>query len=329
MRWTGRILLLAAALIAAGCNYRDIKMVSTPSQAVYFKLDWSDFPAEELPTGVSIYCYPKDGSSPYVYKSNDIDLVKADMPSGTYDIIAFNQVESEFESFDFTGMDSFSTACVSVRETEKPKWKLVADEPVCTAPEWLAVDRLADYDVSYDLYSSSPQYILLKPESVVYTVESSFHVFGTNKIYTTYGEMSGLSGSLMLGTGEKTMPRCIQLFEDVAISSYTKSLDDGVVTARFHTFGAIDDNWLHYRFFLVDQSTYCNYTFDVSDRIEQDDNLMRIAVNIGFDNTQPQEPEYGADPERPGTLPDVVPKGGASGIDAVVSDWKNEVIINL
>jgi len=328
--------LLAAILVSAACNYRDITMETTP--VVHFRVDWSDFAGEEEPTGMSIYCYSKDGGMPYVFKSNEIHLIESELPPGTYDIIVFNQVEAEFSTLSFSGMDSFETARIDLLRKEKASW-VSGSDPVVSEPEWLAVGTLRDCVIpKYVEPEERDLYIDLKPLNVVYTAHIAFKIYRINKIFRSFGDFGGLAGGLMLGTGKKLESTATQMMSDFHIDYDEEIYDRGVLKTSFLCLGipseeGVDrkpeDNRVHFRFFLVDEHTYCNFTFMAGERIEISEADKTINLELGLKGNGPQDPGDNADPDRPGQLPDVEPAKIESGFDATVGNWGEEIIIDL
>lgn len=187
-------------------------------------------------------------------------------------------------------------------------------------------------------YGNGASYIYLKPHNMIYTTTAVFRVYRSDKIFKNYGEMSGFSNVLMLGGGSRTGSAHVQLFNDVKVYPHDDEMEVGEVTATFHTFGLPQtesyenmepaDNLIHYRFFLVDEKTFCNYMFKVGDRVTVSDSARTIYVELGHNSDIPQEPSKDADPDRPGILPDVAP-AHSSGFDAKIKQWGDEIIIDL
>ncbi len=331
------IAYLSVMMLFSACDYREIFMGTSP--IVIFKIDWSDLSGKEEPSGVSIYCYPKDGGLPYVYKSNETETIETNLPAGTYDILVFNQVEEEFNNIAFSGMDHFETAKAELINTGRPDW-VTGGENIVLNPEWLAIDRVCDYVVPNYVDPDNRELIInFKPQNTIYQASVSFVMYRIDRIRESSGTFSGLAQGIMLGSGDIVEGKITHLLNRININRENENdSDKGIVESSFLCMGPTvadgrntkpENNIVHLRFSLVDNTTIADFIFKVGDCLETSESEKTIDLNLGFDSDIPQDPSDNADPKRPGILPDVYPSNLGSGFDVKVSSWGEEIIINL
>jgi len=247
----------------SSCDYRELDMIYYDTSDVWIAVDWSKF-TQETPTGMSVYCYPKDrpgDGSPYVYLTNNIGGVMVNLPIGHYDILVFNQSVDEFGSIHFEGMDRYSTA-KAVLENLSTKWKVKSnDEIVCYEPEWLAVDTYENFNVTNEMVKASALIreelktktkvqivnmdpptkaagtITMKPKNLVYTATINIRIYGVGNIRSARGSMTGMARTCLLSSGQRGEEKITHALEIWGMEHDTKDYTKGVVFTSFRTFG--------------------------------------------------------------------------------------------
>lgn len=247
----------------SSCDYRELDMVYYETSDVWIAVDWSKF-TQETPTGMSVYCYPKNrpgDDAPYIYMTNNIGGVMVNLPIGHYDILVFNQSVDEFGSLYFEGMDKYATA-EAVLESLSTKWKVKADnQTVCYEPEWLAADTYENFYVTNEMVKASALIreqlktktkaeivsmdpltkaagsVSMKPKNLIYTAAVKIRAYGVNNIRSIRGSVTGMARSCLLHNGQRGETPITHALEvwgtDRDSDDYTK----GTVFTTLRTFG--------------------------------------------------------------------------------------------
>lgn len=111
---------LMVAVMLHACEFRQIELdpgdpnLPPPEPDLYelmVKPDWSGM--KQKPTGMTVLCYPQDGTAPSKFLTNRVDSFMVSLPENVYDILIYNQSEEEYPEVEFQGMDRYHTAAVS------------------------------------------------------------------------------------------------------------------------------------------------------------------------------------------------------------------------
>lgn len=333
---------LSLLLSLAACDRRELTYVYHPYCDMKIRMDWSDL--GELPSGMSLYAYPEDGSAPHLLLTNEVNEAELSLRSGRYHLVAFNQSVDEFGSLFFQGMDKFGTAEADVQE-KTFSWltsKSSTNHTVCD-PEPFASTYM-ELDVTDDMVEHSQTIYALKLEGANLRSDSSFtylmkpirhnwtgnievYIQGIQNIKSVRGYLTGLAEGSLLSTHTNTANMVTHVMEDWTIKRDSSNYTTGRVTTEFQTFGLpgakgitkardAKANRLYLSFLLVDNKTIVNYIFDVGDRIEElEEHLvlnLRIGVKVNPDDPDkpgPDDPDKPDDPDEPSNpdKPIVVP----------------------
>ena len=116
---------------------------------VRINVDWRLFD-KEVPTGMTVMVFPWSGGAPHTALTNDITHADFFLEPGKYHVLVFNQSTTEFGTLEFQGMDSYETARALVLHTTSRWYSRGDNELIGGEPEWLASDKLDEFDVSGD-----------------------------------------------------------------------------------------------------------------------------------------------------------------------------------
>ena len=311
-RMTYRCLCNACGAVALmsflySCQFRPVNMDYYDGCSIWVAVDWSSF-IQEQPTGMSVYCYPKDGSGqePYIYRSNTTSGVMVRLPVGHYDLLVFNQSVDEFGSMHFEGMDKYMTATAVLEPLGDGHYD----------PEWLAIGTLEDLNVTLEDFNANRS-ITLSPRNVIYNVSVEIKVQGINNSEKISCKIDGMARKYNMADGGQSSSATHLL------NSWGKECDkdnpaSGVVFTSFHSFGLPDsfsskpeDCILDVSFLLVDNKTGCRFSIPAGDRFITDKEAHRMALTL----------DEGI------TLPDVEREEG--GFSAEVKDWEEEQQVDV
>ncbi|MBQ0057620.1 MAG: DUF5119 domain-containing protein [Bacteroidales bacterium] len=108
---------LAALCAVSSCEFRRImtydEIYLDHMCVVDYDIDWSQL--NEAPSGMTIIFYGCDDQKSYSFHTNTVNHFHAVLPDQDYQMICFNQSESEFALLNFSGFDSFYTAEVNMK----------------------------------------------------------------------------------------------------------------------------------------------------------------------------------------------------------------------
>lgn len=96
---------------------------------------------------MTVMVFPWSGGAPHTVLTNEITHADFSLEPGKYHVLVFNQSTTEFGTLDFQGMDSYETARAVVLHTTSRWYSREDDEQIGVEPEWLASDKLDEFDV--------------------------------------------------------------------------------------------------------------------------------------------------------------------------------------
>lgn len=163
---------------------------------VRINVDWRLFD-KEVPTGMTVMVFPWSGGAPQTALTNDITHADFFLEPGKYHVLVFNQSTTEFGTLEFQGMDSYETARALVLHTTSRWYSRGDNELIGVEPEWLASDKLDEFDVSGD-YSEAT----LTPRNVLSHIQVNVKVPGIGNLYSARGSLTGISEGFLLGQGK-------------------------------------------------------------------------------------------------------------------------------
>ena len=302
-------------ILFASCIYDDYSDCPQESdrKMVRINVDWHLFD-KEVPTGMTVMVFPWSGGAPQTVLTNEITHADFSLEPGRYRILVFNQSTTEFGTLDFLGMDSYETARAVVQHTTSRWYSRGDDELIGVEPEWLASDKLDEFEVSDDFSE-----VTLTPKNVLSQIQVSVKVPGIKNLRYVRGSLTGISEGFLLGQGKPLLSKVTYLLE-----SWTKSVDEneatlGTLKASVKCFGLpetvspdAENNQLSLSALLTDNKTQVDHQFAVGDKFKKDENSSELGYTVSLH----------VDVQMPQPLPEVKPSEGSSGgFDVTIQDW--------
>ena len=302
-------------ILFASCIYDDYSDCPQESdrKMVRINVDWHLFD-KEVPTGMTVMVFPWSGGAPHTVLTNEITHADFSLEPGKYRVLVFNQSTTEFGTRDFLGMDSYETARVVVQHATSRWYSRGDDELIGVEPEWLASDKLDEFEVSDDFSE-----VTLTPKNVLSQIQVSVKVPSIGYLRYARGSLTGISEGFLLGQGKPLKSKVTYLLE-----SWTKTIDVndatlGTLKTSVKCFGLpettqldADNNKLSLSALLIDNKTQIDHQFAVGDKFQKDDNSSELGYTVTLH----------VDVKVPEPLPEVKPSEGSSGgFDVTVKDW--------
>lgn len=302
-------------ILFASCIYDDYSDCPQESdrKMVRINVDWHLFD-KEVPTGMTVMVFPWSGGAPHTVLTNEITHADFSLEPGKYRVLVFNQSTTEFGTLDFLGMDSYETARAVVQHTTSRWYSRGDNELIGVEPEWLASDKLDEFDVSDDFSE-----VTLTPKNVLSQIQVSVKVPGIKNLRYVRGSLTGISEGFLLGQGKPLQSKVTYLLE-----TWTKSVDEndatlGTLKTSVKCFGLpetahldAENNKLSLSALLIDNKTQIDHQFVVGDKFQKDDNSSELGYTVTLH----------VDVKVPEPLPEVKPSEGSSGgFDVTIQDW--------
>lgn len=302
-------------ILFASCIYDDYSDCPQESdrKMVRINVDWHLFD-KEVPTGMTVMVFPWSGGAPHTVLTNEITHADFSLEPGKYRVLVFNQSTTEFGTLDFLGMDSYETARAVVQHATSRWYSRGDDELIGVEPEWLASDKLDEFEVSDDFSE-----VTLTPKNVLSQIQVSVKVPGIKNLRYVRGSLTGISEGFLLGQGKPLKSKVTYLLE-----SWTKSVDEngatlGTLRASVKCFGLpetvspdAENNQLSLSALLIDNKTQVDHQFAVGDKFKKDENSSELGYTVSLH----------VDVQMPQPLPEVKPSEGSSGgFDVTIQDW--------
>ena len=302
-------------ILFASCIYDDYSDCPQESdrKMVRINVDWHLFD-KEVPTGMTVMVFPWSGGAPHTVLTNEITHADFSLEPGKYRVLVFNQSTTEFGTLDFLGMDSYETARVVVQHATSRWYSRGDDELIGVEPEWLASDKLDEFEVSGDFSE-----VTLTPRNVLSHIQVSVKVPSIGYLRYARGSLTGISEGFLLGQGKPLKSKVTYLLE-----TWTKSVDEndatlGTLRASVKCFGLpetaspdAENNQLSLSALLIDNKTQVDHQFAVGDKFKKDENSSELGYTVSLH----------VDVQMPQPLPEVKPSEGSSGgFDVTIQDW--------
>lgn len=302
-------------ILLTSCIYDDYSGCPQKSdrKMVRVNVDWHLFD-KEVPTGMTVMVFPWSGGAPNTVLTNEITHADFSLEPGKYRVLVFNQSTTEFGTLDFLGMDSYETARAVVQHTTSRWYSRGDDELIGVEPEWLASDKLDEFEVSDDFSE-----VTLTPKNVLLQIQVSVKVPGIKNLRYVRGSLTGISEGFLLGQGKPLLSKVTYLLE-----SWTKSVGEneatlGTLRASVKCFGLpetaspdAESNQLSLSALLIDNKTQVDHQFAVGDKFKKDENSSELGYTVSLH----------VDVQMPQPLPEVKPSDGSSGgFDITIQDW--------
>ena len=302
-------------ILFASCIYDDYSDCPQESdrKMVRINVDWHLFD-KEVPTGMTVMVFPWSGGAPQTVLTNEITHADFFLEPGKYRVLVFNQSTTEFGTLDFLGMDSYETARAVVLHTTSRWYSRGDDEQIGVEPEWLASDKLDEFEVSEDFSE-----VTLTPRNVLSHIQVSVKIPSIGYLRSARGSLTGISEGFLLGQGKPLLSKVTYLLE-----TWTKSVDEndatlGTLKTSVKCFGLpetahldAENNKLSLSALLIDNKTQIDHQFAVGDKFQKDDNSSELGYTVTLH----------VDVKVPEPLPEVKPSEGSSGgFDVTIQDW--------
>lgn len=301
------LVFLFTLWVLGGCSRRDI-LDDYPVSGVEISLDW-DGVADQLPEGVRIIFYPKDGKSKKVDTYLSARGGKVKVPPGRYSVVVYNydtetvQIRNEGA---YETIEAFTGHCngLGIAGTEKLVW----------GPDPLYVVNVEELQIKK---SDETLLLIWKPKLVVETYTFKVKAEGLQYVSAIVGSVEGMASCYCLGRGCGMKGEAPIYFEGV--------VRDEMVVGSFTAFGMPGNTVtrandrlvkLILAFVKTDQSLH-KVEVDITDVITNSESGGEGEVEEPFKEIElPLEEEIKV--EKP-----VNPPGGG-GIGGDVGDWGDE-----
>lgn len=317
------LLLPLLFTLTSCCLYEPDQAADTQNGLLRVVTDWTAFD-KEVPTGMTVKVFPQgDGLSRSV-TTNDITHADFNVAAGQYNIFAFNQSTSEFNTVEFSNMDSYHGATVTAVDRTSSWYTRADKERLVYEPEWIAVGNATDVTVR----GNDTTLVNIALHNIICTVTVRIHVPGISNLRSFRGALTGVASGFNIAAGTATSDTVTYVME-----KWTKILDaddptQGILAATFTCFGLptghldlATSNRLDVSALLVDGTTQVDHTFYVGDKFEKGD------ASAG-EIEAPLQVSLKVDVTIPDPLPDVDPKD-TGGFDVVVDDWGKPEDVNI
>ena len=340
-----------ALIVASSCEHKELCYYHPHTAPARVNVDWRLFTMED-PTGMTAYAYPlHDDDVPYYrFITHNLNYITLDLEAGAFHTIVFNQSESEYGSFEFANLEDYNTAEVRVIQVKSSWYTTRAPETkVATEPEWLAVGRQENIEVTEEMvevaeaeYLASLQQQMMRtatrvvnnvgtvtPISVIKVVEFRVYGEGLYNLRSVRAALEGMAEGCLLSTGQPSDVRVAHIMEGWSLETLPNDPASGDIVYSLQTFGlpeghngTVNENKFSISLLLVDNKTTLTYDYYIGDILAQfnemdgmDGQVQKVVVNL----------------ELPERLPDVMPVGGegGGGFQANVDDWGDEITTTI
>lgn len=344
-------------LIATSCDRRQLWDEWDTLVPVDINVDWSgsrwaEFDEGQAPTGMSVYAFDQTGKQDAaVMVTNDIEHVQMKLYDGEWNIFVFNQSLMEYASLKFSGMERYSSAQIETIpqasrwfSASRAEWVTRSNSP------WAVQTRATRAQTRTDEYSLTTKQpiwfandcyegIIIDDSQIIrdFTPHTRFdnaefhtksaiikmgvkvHFKGYDNLYTVRAVISGVAKSYNISQMHSLSE--MTAHELSGWEGHDNGDKTGYVETSFQTFGLIKDYsyqpeelYLHLDVMLVDGETIMTYDLPVGNLVKTtDDNDLDLIIDV----------------EDPIELPFAVKKETSNGFDITVSDWEDEINIDI
>ena len=187
------LVLLSSLLMLTGCSRRDI-LDDYPVSGVDIKLDW-DGVTDQLPEGVRVIFYPKNGDGRKVDKYLSVRGGEMKVPPGRYSVVTmgynFNSDRIRIRGEEsYESIEAYTEYCndLGIAGMEKMVW----------SPDSLYVLNIDELKIEK---SEEVLHLDWKMESVVKKYSFAVEAKGLEYVATVVGSIDGLSDCYCIGKG--------------------------------------------------------------------------------------------------------------------------------
>ncbi len=287
MRGKMRILFVVIVSLVAmyACEHHHLYYSSSETVEVIINIDWTQSDISN-PNGVTAIAYYDSGElyrqfSPFSTTSQ----IKLTLPEGVFDVVLYNNTNSEFEYINFEATSDFSTAIANT--TSKTSVRTLdgddVGKDVVNDPELFASAVVHDIEVTtgmLEYYYSQPELYYSNYETEYYvsmlrrTVQVFIYVDVDDICYAgaaPYTLFKHFAGGFLLGLEQADERQVIQEFVLNSVVYDDDTKQNGRIMKEFTSFGKVTDPDADYcvdiDFMLLD-GEYERYIFDVTDQVE-------------------------------------------------------------
>lgn len=354
--WVSTCLMFILILFATSCDRRQLWDEWDELVPVDIKVDWSgsrwpDFDEGAAPTGMSVYAYDQTGKQdPVVVVTNEIEHTELKLYDGEWNIFVFNQSVMEYASLKFSGMDKYSSAQIETIpqvsrwfSSSRAEWVTRSNSPWAVQTRANAETRADEYSLTtkQPIWFANDCYegVIIDEDKIIreftphtrfsdgifYTKSSiikmgvKVHFKGYGNLYTVRSVISGVAKSYNIS--QMRAQTEMTAHELTGWKGVAETDSTGYVETTFQTFGLVkgysykpEELYLHLDVMLVDGETIMTYDLPVG-------NLVKKSNEDDIDLI--------IDVEDPLTLPDVIKKEDGNGFEITVSDWEDEINIDI
>ena len=351
------VLGILLMLIATSCDRRQLwdewdTLVPVDVKVNWKQSRWADFDEGEAPTGMSVYAFDQTGKQePVVIVTNSIEHIEAKLYDGDWNMFVFNQSVMEYASLKFSGMNRYASAQIETIpqasrwfassraewvtrsnspwavQTRATRGQTRADEYSLTTkqPIWFANDCYEGViiDENSIIRDFTPHTRFddgtFYPKSAIIKMGVKVHFKGFANLYTVRAVISGVAKSYNISKMHSQNE--MTAHELTGWTSKAETDSTGYVETNFQTFGLVDgysyqpeELYLHLDVMLVDGQTIMTYDMPVGNLVKTtEDDDIDLIIEI----------------KDPLELPNVKMTGGGNGFDITVSDWEDEINIDI
>ena len=352
-------LMFIMMLFATSCDRRQLWDEWDELVPVDIKVDWSgsrwaDFDEGTAPTGMSVYAYDQTGKQdPVVVVTNNIEHTEVKLYDGEWNFFVFNQSIMEYASLKFSGMDKYTSAQIETipqtsrwfsasraewvtrsnspwavqtratranTETRADEYSLTTKQPIwfandCYEGVIIDEDKIIREFTPHTRFSDGTFYT----KSAILKVGVKAHFKGYGNLYTVRAVISGVAKSYNISQMHALTE--MTAHELTGWKGVAETDSTGYVETTFQTFGLVkgysykpDELYLHLDVMLVDGETIMTYDLPVGNLVKKSN---ENDIDLIIDVTDPLE------------LPDVKKTEEGNGFDITVSDWEDEINIDI
>lgn len=308
------LVFLFTLLVLGGCSRRDV-LDDYPVSGVEISLDW-DGVTDQLPEGVRVIFYPKDGKGKKVDTYLSIRGGKIKVPPGRYSVVVYNydtemvQIRNEGA---YETVEAFTGHCngLGVTGTEELVW----------GPDPLYVVNIDELQIK-----KSDNVLLLdwQPKLIVKTYSFKIKAEGLQYVSTIIGSVEGMANCYCLG-------RCCGMKGEAALY-FEAGIQGDKIIGSFTAFGIPEDMVTRASVGMVK----INFAFVKTDKSVQKtevDITEVIADSEGNEGENEEDPhmkiELPIKDEIKVEKPDNPSGDGGGGIGGDVGDWGDDEEIEL
>lgn len=349
-------LMFILMLVATSCDRRQLwdewdELVPVDINVNWSKSRFADFDEGDAPTGMSVYAFDQTGKQqPAVMVTNDLEHVQLKLYDGEWNIFVFNQSVMEYASLQFSGMDKYASAQIETIpqasrwfSTSRAEWVTRSHSPWAEQTRANAETRADEYSLTTKqpiwFASDCHEGVIIDEDKIIreFTPHTRFddgtfytksaiikmgvkvHFNGYENLYTVRAVISGVAKSYNISQMHALTEMTAHELTGWKGTAVTDST--GYVETTFQTFGLVkgysykpDELYLHLDVMLVDGETIMTYDLPVGNQVRaSNENDIDLIIEV----------------KDPLDLPKVNKTEEGNGFDITVSDWEDEINIDI